>query len=250
MERRPWSRDELLAAFNLYCRTPFGRLHRSNPDIVTLAARLGRSPSAVAMKLSNFASIDPAHRARNVHGLSNASRADKAIWDEFSANPEQVAFLSERSMHGLILGARPRRTGDPAGPTEVVRSIRSRLVQGFFRDAVLASYESQCAMCDIHLAELLTACHIIPWSKSIQRRADPRNGLALCALHDRAFDRGLLTVGSDLRILLSGRLKVKLAGRMHRLALLELEHKELRMPHRFFPDPDALTYHRDTIFVA
>ena len=39
--RRNWSRDELLAAFNLYCRTPFGRLHRGNPDIIALAGRLG-----------------------------------------------------------------------------------------------------------------------------------------------------------------------------------------------------------------
>lgn len=50
-----WTRDELLIAFNLYCRTPFGRLHRGNPDIIAMAELLGRTPSSVSMKLCNFA---------------------------------------------------------------------------------------------------------------------------------------------------------------------------------------------------
>jgi len=67
--RKVWSRDELLVAFNAYCRIPFGRLHSGNPEIIKLARLLGRSPNAVAMKLVNFASFDPAHRGRGVRGL-------------------------------------------------------------------------------------------------------------------------------------------------------------------------------------
>jgi putative restriction endonuclease len=52
-----WTREQLIAALDLYCRTPFGRLHRSNPDVVTLGKAIGRTPSAVAMKLVNFASF-------------------------------------------------------------------------------------------------------------------------------------------------------------------------------------------------
>ena len=58
--KRGWTRDELLVAFNLYCKTPFGRLHQRNPEIIRLASALGRTPSALAMKLVNFASLDPA----------------------------------------------------------------------------------------------------------------------------------------------------------------------------------------------
>ena len=35
--RRNWTRAETLLAFRLYCGTPFGRLHQSNPDIVAPA---------------------------------------------------------------------------------------------------------------------------------------------------------------------------------------------------------------------
>jgi predicted restriction endonuclease len=39
---------------------------------------------------------------------------------------------------------------------------------------------------------MLNASHIIPWSIDEKRRADPGNGLALCAFHDRAFERGII----------------------------------------------------------
>ena len=56
-------------AFRLYCRTPFGKLHQHNPEIVALARALGRTASAVGMKACNFASLDPAQRAGRWHAL-------------------------------------------------------------------------------------------------------------------------------------------------------------------------------------
>ncbi len=56
-QRIAWTRDQLLVAFRLYCRTPFGKLHQHNPEIIHLAAKLGRTPSAVGMKACNFASL-------------------------------------------------------------------------------------------------------------------------------------------------------------------------------------------------
>lgn len=44
-----WTRDQLLIAFRFYCRTPFGRLHYRNPEIIRLAEVIGRTPSALAM---------------------------------------------------------------------------------------------------------------------------------------------------------------------------------------------------------
>src|SRR6266446_2554242 len=90
-----WSQDGLLAAFRLYCRTPFGRLHRLNPEIIELAALLGRTPSAVAMKACNFASLDPAQKARKVKALANVSQADRKLWESFHANPETIAAEAE-----------------------------------------------------------------------------------------------------------------------------------------------------------
>ena len=50
---KPWTWEEVLAAFNFYCREDFGRLHRLNPEIIRLAERLGRTPDSVMMFLSD-----------------------------------------------------------------------------------------------------------------------------------------------------------------------------------------------------
>jgi hypothetical protein len=70
MTRKSWSRDEILVAFNVYCRTPFGRLHARNPEIADLATRMGRTPAALAMKCCNLAGFDAAQRERGIVGLA------------------------------------------------------------------------------------------------------------------------------------------------------------------------------------
>ena len=75
----PWTRDQLLVAFALYCRLPFGRLHARNPDIIEFANAIGRTPGALAMKLTNIASLDPAITSTGRRGLKGASTADRAI---------------------------------------------------------------------------------------------------------------------------------------------------------------------------
>lgn len=255
MTRKNWSREELLAAFNLYCHTPFGRLHRSNPEIVHLSQAIGRTPSALAMKLVNFASFDPVQKARGVKGLANAARADQELWDEFGHNPEIIAVESQRAIEQFL--QTPREAPDnseseesnfPTGPTEATRLVRVRLVQSFFRDAVLTSYEFRCAICRLDIVELLNASHIIPWRQNVERRADPRNGLALCALHDRAFDRGLFTIGNEFQVITSQRLQKSTESPLHRVAFYEVEGQPITMPQRFSPDPVALAFHREHIF--
>ena len=61
-----WTRDELILAINLYCKLPFGRLHRLNPQVINLANLIDRTPGSVAYKLVNFASLDPALKARGI----------------------------------------------------------------------------------------------------------------------------------------------------------------------------------------
>lgn len=68
------------------------------------------------------------------------------------------------------------------------------------------------------------------------------------ALHDRAFDQGLIGVDESLCVMLSGRLKIEAPVPLHRAAFQELEGKPLSRPFRFEPDPLALEYHRREIF--
>lgn len=245
-----WTRDQLLLAFRLYCQTPFGRLHNRNPEIVQLAALIGRTANALAMKACNFASLDPAIRTSGRHGLSGASTADRAIWNEFSANSEALAAAAEEAYDRLAATAPV--AGSPAipepelptGPTDVLRTIRARRVQRFFSNSVLAAYEYKCALTGLAVRDLLNASHIIPWSVDESRRADPRNGICLNALYDRAFDRGLITFDDSLRVVISTRLKGEPMDRYQREMVEQVENQQLRLPCQFQPDMEAVMWHR------
>lgn len=255
MNRRDWIRDELIVAFNLYCRIPFGRIHKSNPDIINMAESLKRTPSAVAMKMVNFASLDPTHRKRHVKGLRHASKNDRKIWEEFNKNWEELAFESQKILYQLGYIPEAEKTIEDdifknIRKTELTRNVKVRLVQRFFRDTVLASYDFACAVCHLAIPQMLNASHIIPWSKSKSRRIDPRNGISLCALHDRAFDRGLITFDENYSVIISKILKSKRKCQMFEIAFKEMNGKKIKMPERFLPDQNALEYHRQKIFLS
>ncbi len=251
--RRRWSREELIVAFNFYCRTPFGKLHSTNPAIIAIARTLNRTPSAVAMKLVNFASLDPMHQERQVRGLQNASKVDRAIWEEFHSDWERLTFESEEALgrlgtHDVASADLPSFTASPSLETERIGETRVRLVQSFFRAAVLASYKCTCAVCRLDIEEVLIASHIIPWAADTKRRADPTNGISLCALHDRAFDRGLFTIDDSFKIRIASRVKKQTASKVQALALVEIDGEFIDLPERFAPDKEALAFHRSNIF--
>ena len=100
------------------------------------------------------------------------------------------------------------------------------------------------------MPELLNASHIIPWKADTTRRADPCNGIALNALYDRAFDRGLISFDESLRVLVSPRLKGTPMPSLPRQAFLALEGRAIRLPQRFAPDVAAMEYHRAHVFVV
>ena len=249
-----WSLEELIVAFNLYCRTPFGRIHKTNSDIIEMSKNIERTPSAVAMKMVNFASLDPVHKERSVKGLAHGSKQDKLIWDEFNNDWETLAYESQNILYKLGHGVDQEKSIQAdfykdIEKTEMKRNVKVRLVQHFFRETVLASYDYACAICLLSIPEMLNASHIIPWSKSKSRRVDPRNGLSLCALHDRAFDRGLISIDKDYCVIISTKIKTKRKGKMYEIAFIEMNGKKIKMPDRFFPDHNALDYHRENIFM-
>lgn len=234
-------------------RLPFGRLHGRNAGIITLAAKIGRTPNALAMKACNFASLDPAFRATDRKGLSGASEADRAVWHQFTTDAERVAAEAEEIFARLEPTLANEQLADvrpPEGETDVLRLIRARRVQSFFRTAVMTSYGARCAVTGLAVPELLVASHIIPWSASIERRADPTNGICLNALFDRAFDRGLMTIDQDYRIVVSRRLQAAAEAAELPCSLGDAHGRRIRLPARLAPDPAALAQHRTAVFAG
>lgn len=255
MPRRDWTRDELILAMNLYCQLPFGQLHRGNDEIIRLAAAIGRTPSSVAMKLCNVASLDPMHQQRGVKGLTGASAADRRIWAEFHSNWDGLVEESERLKLARSLqtdgdsGAADKIVDPFHGETEANRVVVVRLAQRFFRRSVLASFESKCCVTGISQPDLLIASHIVPWRTSHEHRANPRNGLCLSRLHDGAFDRGLITLDEDYRMAVSRQLASHFRNEVIRTCFQSFEGKPITQPKRFRPDPGLIEIHRTTVFV-
>lgn len=249
MPRRDWNSDEQLMALRLYCVLPFGKLHQSNPDVIAIAETIGRTPSAVAMKACNFASLDP---ALNRKGLGNVAKADMALWAAFQQDSELVASQMETAYEKMIESGTQAEEVEPfklpTGETEVVRQVRIRRVQNFFRRAVMVGYDFRCAISGLSISDLLIASHIIPWSADEKRRADPTNGIALNALYDRAFDKGLIAFDDDFRVIVSSTLKSEMNSIEHAAKLFDIENQQLNMPVRFRPDLEAIRYHRNLIY--
>jgi putative restriction endonuclease len=68
-------------------------------------------------------------------------------------------------------------------------------------------------------------------------------------LHDRAFDRGLISIDDKYQILLSKELKAEHRNDLYKVAFLNLEGNKIILPEKFKPDPTALAYHRNEIFL-
>ena len=256
-----WNRGELLVALNLYHKLTFGQLHARHSAIVALAEKLGRGANSVAMKLCNFASLDPALKLRGIRGLEGASALDRAVWSEFHGNLNEAVPASEEALRKLFgagettelevlptEGVRVRKR-PPPGPTEVSANAKVRRGQEYFRDAVLNNFGGRCGVTQLAVRDLLVASHILPWGSHPAERLNVRNGICLSRLHDAAFDRGLIAFDDNLRLLLSPRLKGELSQRAVVENFGAYAYEPLHLPRdAALPELTFLAEHRTKIF--
>jgi len=246
-KRRNWTKDELLLAINLYCKIPFGRIHSQNPKIIELAKILNRTPGAVGWKLVNFAHIDPSLDRK---GASNVSKLDREVWAEFFNDWDSLAFQSE-----CLLEKRKKSTYKLPDENELLtkagkdveQTVRVRINQNFFRRMILGSYDEHCCITGLSIPELLVASHIKPWAVDKTNRTNPQNGLCLNALHDKAFDRGLISLSDDYQIIVSKKIR-HVKKEPERQFLLRFEGQKITLPKRFIPNKEFVTFHRNNIF--
>lgn len=254
MKPNRWTRDQLLKTLALYCQLPFGKMHSHNPAVVALARVIQRTPSAVALKLANFASLDPDLRGRGIGGMGNTSATDRAIWSEFYGRWDELANnaipLEPTEEPGAPLRKRSAARLPPTGSTEVLSETTRRRGQSFFRAAVIAAHNGKCCITGITCQAILRASHIVPWSHDPSLRLDPRNGLCLNALHDAAFDRGLITLSDRFVLQVSRRVRADVPATIYRAMFERWDGAPITMPERFAPTPEMLEFHRRTIFVA
>lgn len=148
----------------------------------------------------------------------------------------------------LIEQAQKRVQELPTADEQYQPAVRD---QGF-RRAVVRVYDHRCAFCGVRMLtadghSAVDAAHIIPWS--VSHNDNPRNGMALCRLCHWTFDEGMLGVSPKYTVLLSLELRTTINVPGH---LMTLEHRPILGPaeEAFWPDQDALTWHRHHIYRA
>lgn len=248
---KPWSREEHLIAFGVYNRIPFGSIHMRNPEVIALAALLGRRVGSASMKLANFSRLDPYQKSRAIRGLENGAKGEAELWRDFEANPEAVVLeitiaTASRMQTPLDELDQDIEKSPSIDETEKLSSIKIRLQQGFFRSRILSAYGSKCCVSGISHSALLVASHIVPWSVDKKNRLNPRNGLCLNALHDKAFDRGLMWLESDYRIAFSEQITAGAGSRFGNIDwLTSFTGKRIDVTGGLEPDPELLARHAD-----
>jgi putative restriction endonuclease len=244
-----WTREEHIIAFHLYNKIEFGKIHMRNPEVIELAAVLGRKVGSASLKLANFARLDPVLQARDITGLPHGSKGEIAVWREFQERPEALVLestrlLAEKLGYDIAEVADIRESDLPPPGRDREALVKLRVNQSFFRNRVLSAFEFRCCVTGLTNRVLLTASHIVPWAKDAKNRLNPRNGLCLNALHDRAFDRSLMWIEPDFIVRFSPELHQSPVASNQSLSwLLSFEGKRLLLPVRFEPDPELLSQH-------
>ena len=251
-----WTEEETTLAYALYCSMPFGQISARNPKIQKLATLLGRTPSSVSMKMCNLARFDPELQKRNVTSLKNGSKLDGVVFRKYESNLEELAYqvhlikqnIYHEPSHIDILYDQEFK--DLPEGKDKVREVKTRIGQDAFRNAILNSYHNRCCITGINNSELLVASHIKPWrdSNPTTERTNPRNGLCLNSLHDKAFDCGLITIDKTLHVIISQNLAKTAMDAPTRNWLKNYDHKQINIPEKFTPSIEFIEYHNDVIF--
>lgn len=127
---------------------------------------------------------------------------------------------------------------------EVLRTVKARVNQEFFRKMILHNYHHRCCITGIPVPEVLRASHIIPWSEDEANRMNPANGLCFSATFDVAFDRHLITLDEKYRLKFSPSLKDYYADDAFKQLFARYEGQQIVMPSSHPPSEDFLLHHR------
>lgn len=204
------------------------------------------------MKVGNFGRLDPELKKQGITGLVNGAKLEEEVWKEFNGNWEKLAFESE-----LLIAKFQNKTIDeiidinyedlPLGK-ERETIIKARVNQSFFRSTILSSYNQKCCITGLSIPDFLVASHIIPWKSDKKNRLNPRNGLCLNSLHDKAFDKGFITITPDFKVLVSDDIVNYSSEKVVADFFIKYNKQSIFLPDRFYPSIDFLDYHYNNIF--
>ncbi len=184
------------------------------------------------------------------HDLENFQSGLEEVWDfawKELENPFEFAASGEsaKSLIKLLVN-------DPQNSSSVYSRIKSRgIKQVLFRDALVKIYLQKCAFTELSFLEGLEACHIIPWSiASEEEKLDVRNGILLNSFHHKLFDKGLITISCDHKIVyFDPNEEDSKYTKMDQYFTSKLHGKSMRLPFKLINRPHAkyITKHHELL---
>lgn len=132
---------------------------------------------------------------------------------------------------------------------EVYRNIKTRSNQSSFRKMILHNYQNKCCITGLNIPQVLRASHIIAWADMKKTRMNPTNGLCLSATYDAAFDRHLISLDENFRMILSKDLKEHYTKDVVKEYFHNFEGKKILLPIKYQPKQEYLAKHRKKLTV-
>lgn len=160
---------------------------------------------------------------------------EQEVWNEFKSNPDNFSFNVEKFLDKCADGG---LSDLPCG-MEKDAVAKQRINQDFFRNAVLIAYNFSCCISGLGICEMLEACHILAWNDDILNRTNPKNGLCMCSLFHKAYDKNFIGISPDYKIIISDRMMEKSVDNF-RAFFKSLNGQKINMPHRFLPEKSFL----------
>lgn len=249
---RLWTQEEMILALDLYFKLPFGRLNHTTPEVIQLAQLIGRTPSSVAYRLSNYASCDPYIINSGRKGLEGGRDKCLPFWNDYAQRKGDLFILAAKLRAKLQkMTIEQSLSIDEKNFLGLEREtlIKQRVNQSAFRTMVLGNYNHTCAVTGIDIPQLLIASHIVPWADNPEQRLNPENGICLSPLYDKAFDKGFISINTDYRIVLSDELKLHYDQQYYEKHFAVVENQKIILPEEHRPDKSFLEYHLQNIFL-
>lgn len=128
------------------------------------------------------------------------------------------------------------------------RLIRPRLGQGGFRVVVMDEYGRRCSITGERTLPVLEAAHIQPYSENGPHEVS--NGILLRSDLHTLFDKGYMTVTTDLKVEVSRRIREEFSNGREYYALHGQELKILPSDRSHRPATQFLEWHQNNCFLG
>jgi len=180
--------------------------------------------------------------------MSHGSKSEEPVWNEFYGDIERLAEVSETILADfkkvpLEVSANIDVYDLPREGIEREAIVKQRVNQSFFREMILSLYKNTCCITGINNPQLLIAGHITEWSKDKENRMKPGNGLCLNLLHDKAYEKGLISITPDYTIKVSSILKKQKKNKSIEEYFLQYDNKTITVPNKYKPIQELLEKH-------